>query len=1237
MRFLYAIILLFLSIQIVAGSYISDEVLVQYTPSWMSLFSAWNNNEQSSVEVVPVEEWESVEEAILRLQNEPGVLHVQPNYVYSLLDFPTDIHFDKQWYLYNDWSYAFNGVDPVAGADIDRLNAMALFSGVNNPSLWQNIVAVIDNGVLHTHEDLSDKMRDGSGCLDKNWGFLWGCVHGYDFLTNTPSGLSQNSDSHGTAIAGIIGASTNNNLGIAWVNPSATIMSLRTFSGSHATTPEIIDAIKFAWHNGAKIINASFGGTGDDILLSNAIADFDWLFIVAAGNKWRDHNDINVYPCDYSVVRSNVICVWATTHTDALAWFSDFGEGYVQVAAPGLGIYSASWSVTGYDWTVGTSFSAPIVAGMASLLWSWYPQADMSLIKDAILMGVDDLWLPVTTSGRVNLYNSMIYLQDQVFPEPFFFDDITDALPNFLYTSNIVTVTGMDQAVPVWVHTGEYSINEWVWSGAGQIGYISSGDTLQMRFTTSPASRWLDYFISVYVGWYETSFDIFVTERDIYPDPFTFIPVVNAVPGLLYESNSITISGINTGAYVTVDTGRYNINDGLQTWDNTMTGVVYSGDTFTVSFIPHLRGTVHHIWVTVWDYSTDFTLESLAEWFVFDSLTGVLPLTVYESNVVTLTWFVDSLEVVVNNGEYRIGAGGWTSDTWSVVSWDTLQLRTTSSWVPNQFDGASIAVGNYSANFLVAPMESWLLSGESIFFTWDRRHYNVTGISLFIDSNTGVDYRIFGQNLTTEYVDTLGSDFNEILLELNGMTGITYVWTVLWSGGDERYFTDYVVYDIQAPVLDSVSLISGQTVYGTSVLITGTVTDDFALGEIPGFDLDCDYTWSDITTCNFSWEVQLQSGNFTVLLYLHDKAGNLDIVSIPVYVDVWDRMPDAFSFTAQNNITRSTAVESNVITIAGIDTGVDIGIVGGQYKIGTGDYTSATGTVSSGDTVQLRLTSSSSYSTTSTAVLTVGWLSGSWSVTTQSAPVSPGPTWWWPTWCNPSSVVNGTVNSSTCEITCDTWYTLSGTQCLLSDDKEQEDIESTPWDIEDFDIVYELFDTTSVAPLSASALVIPENDQCAWQDELQQAYQFAYGIGITTMPTARQARLCDGVIRSELAKMVANYAIQIHGLSPDEDRVCHFDDIADQSAEMKYYIKLVCQLGIMGVGLTHFNPYGTVDRAQWGTVLSRILYGDQYNNGDPYYIQHLSALNTNGIIVNTNPALVELRSFVMLMMMRAGN
>ncbi len=122
------------------------------------------------------------------------------------------------------------------------------------------------------------------------------------------------------------------------------------------------------------------------------------------------------------------------------------------------------------------------------------------------------------------------------------------------------------------------------------------------------------------------------------------------------------------------------------------------------------------------------------------------------------------------------------------------------------------------------------------------------------------------------------------------------------------------------PELVDFSLVSGQVVYGTSVFVTGVVSDDFALDFVSGLEFDCDTSIADETSCTFSGTVTVESGDFTILLYLHDKAGNLDIIDIPVFVDTWDRMPDPFSFTAQNGVARSTVVESNVITVAGIDT-----------------------------------------------------------------------------------------------------------------------------------------------------------------------------------------------------------------------------------------------------------------------------------------------------------------------------
>jgi hypothetical protein len=176
-------------------------------------------------------------------------------------------------------------------------------------------------------------------------------------------------------------------------------------------------------------------------------------------------------------------------------------------------------------------------------------------------------------------------------------------------------------------------------------------------------------------------------------------------------------------------------------------------------------------------------------------------------------------------------------------------------------------------------------------------------------------------------------------------------------------------------------------------------------------------------------------------------------------------------------------------------------------------------------------------------------------------------------------VINGQINQSTCTITCNTGYSLSGQQCLdLGTGVVLGDVNQTG-DLLPQDQIMQLFTLPSGGQaISPSALVVPENVTCAPALELQTAYAFAFGLGITTMPNVSQSRMCDGVIRAELAKMVANYAMQVHSLVPDQNRVCTFADITNQSFEMQYYIRLVCQLGIMGVGLTNFEPNGLVDR-----------------------------------------------------------
>ncbi len=164
--------------------------------------------------------------------------------------------------------------------------------------------------------------------------------------------------------------------------------------------------------------------------------------------------------------------------------------------------------------------------------------------------------------------------------------------------------------------------------------------------------------------------------------------------------------------------------------------------------------------------------------------------------------------------------------------------------------------------------------------------------------------------------------------------------------------------------------------------------------------------------------------------------------------------------------------------------------------------------------------------------------------------------------------------------------------------------------------------------------------------ELTNAYLFAYNIGITTQRPIVMANLQWNLTREQAAKMMSQFAVKILKKEANPLSVCAFADITNRSQEMKYYIDLSCRLGIMGLKSdwtpnTVFSPAGIVTRAQFGTMLSRLLYGNKYNAPavwTDYYSPHLKALKLNGIMNNIDkPWNFELRWNVMIMMQRVAS
>src|SRR4030042_329371 len=278
----------------------------------------------------------SVEEAVKYYRANPDVEYAEPNYIVKRAAIPNDPGFINQWGLHNTGQ-----TGGTINADIDAPEAWDITEGSGNI-----IVAIVDSGVAYDHPDLNGNIwinNDevaGNGIDDDGNGYV-DYIYGWDFVDK--DGYPVDYNSHGTHVAGIIASKGNNGLGITGIMWSAKIMPIRFLGVSGAgDVAKAAEAIIYAADNGARIINASWGGYDYSTPLYNAI-DYartkNVIFVAAAGNE-INNNDINpFYPASFNL--PNIISVAASDNNDRLAYFSNYGASSVHLAAPGVDIYSS--------------------------------------------------------------------------------------------------------------------------------------------------------------------------------------------------------------------------------------------------------------------------------------------------------------------------------------------------------------------------------------------------------------------------------------------------------------------------------------------------------------------------------------------------------------------------------------------------------------------------------------------------------------------------------------------------------------------------------------------------------------------------------------------------------------------------------------------------------------------------------------------------------------------------------
>ncbi len=301
---------------------------------------------------------------------EKGVLFAEPDYVARAIFAANDPKFGQQWGL-------------------TRIQA---------PKAWDKTqglptirIAILDTGIDQDHEDLSGKI-----------------VANQNF---TGSLTVDDKNGHGTHVAGIAAAVTNNGIGVAGIGFNSSLMNVKVLgddgSGYYSW---VASGIRWAADNGAKVISLSLGGRARSSTLESAVK-YAWnkgvVLVAAAGNNG---SSAPIYPAYYT----NCIAVAATDQNDAKASWSNFGN-WVDIAAPGINILSTlpnhanTIGSQGYGFLSGTSMATPLVAGTAALVWATGYGTNASSVRNRIQNTADaagTMWSRYRIK-RVNAYNAV--------------------------------------------------------------------------------------------------------------------------------------------------------------------------------------------------------------------------------------------------------------------------------------------------------------------------------------------------------------------------------------------------------------------------------------------------------------------------------------------------------------------------------------------------------------------------------------------------------------------------------------------------------------------------------------------------------------------------------------------------------------------------------------------------------------------------------------------------------------
>jgi len=353
-----------------AGAYMQDELVVRFKPSTSrtridECFQANGVQIQSEIEELNTFVLKTVSRDIASsfylVLDCAGVLYVEPNFLLQAAD---TIPNDPNWGI----QYGLTNIRAPQGWDISTGSAAVT-------------IAIVDSGVDYGHPDLAGKL-----------------LGGYDFVNNDDN--PQDDNGHGTHVAGIAAASSNNGAGVAGVSWGARIMPVKVLNASGGGTyANTAAGVIWAIDHGAQVINLSLGGSGESAILEDAINYAHGrgaMVVAAAGNTG---SNFILYPA-----RSpNVIAVARTN--SANNWDGSNYGPEIDLSAPGTLIYSTV--IGGYDYKSGSSMSTGFVSGLAAILMGIPGNGSPDVIESQMELTALDIefagWDEYTGAGLIQM------------------------------------------------------------------------------------------------------------------------------------------------------------------------------------------------------------------------------------------------------------------------------------------------------------------------------------------------------------------------------------------------------------------------------------------------------------------------------------------------------------------------------------------------------------------------------------------------------------------------------------------------------------------------------------------------------------------------------------------------------------------------------------------------------------------------------------------------------------------